>query len=77
MNKTSHDRSPVFNQTNAEPDSPVFRNQPKGGRITGFVVDDADVPVPNADVTLIPSNTAPDTVVDLAKDLLIPTNSAE
>jgi len=34
--KTDHDRSPVFMAANADPSSPVFRNQPKGGRITGF-----------------------------------------
>jgi cytochrome c peroxidase len=34
--KTDHDQSPVFNAPNAEPSSPVFRNQPEGGRISGF-----------------------------------------
>jgi cytochrome c peroxidase len=34
--KTDHDRSPVFVASNADPSSPVFRNQAKGGRITGF-----------------------------------------
>jgi cytochrome c peroxidase len=36
LRKTDHDRSPMFDITNAEPSSPVFRSQPKGGRITGF-----------------------------------------
>lgn len=36
LDKTSHDTSPVFVATNAEPSSPVFANQPKDGRISGF-----------------------------------------
>ncbi len=34
--KTDHDRSALFNASNAEPSSPVFRNQPKAGRVSGF-----------------------------------------
>src|SRR5215510_10378404 len=34
--KTDHDQSPVFNAPNAEPASPVFRSQPKEGRVSGF-----------------------------------------
>jgi len=34
--KTEHDRSPMFNMSNAEPSSPVFHSQPKEGRISGF-----------------------------------------
>src|ERR1700756_3893869 len=36
LRKTDHDRSPMFDITSTEPSSPVFRSQPKGGRITGF-----------------------------------------
>ena len=34
--KTDHDRSALFNASNSEPSSPVFRNQPKAGRVSGF-----------------------------------------
>jgi len=35
-NKTQHDLSSVFTAPAANPSSPVFRTQPKDGRITGF-----------------------------------------
>jgi cytochrome c peroxidase len=34
--KTPHDRSDVFNANRANPSSPVFGNQPKQGKISGF-----------------------------------------
>jgi cytochrome c peroxidase len=34
--KTQHDRSSIFDMANADPASLVVRNQPKGGRISGF-----------------------------------------
>jgi len=34
--KTDHDRSGIFSASNARPASEVAREQPKGGRITGF-----------------------------------------
>jgi cytochrome c peroxidase len=34
--KTEHDRSTVFDVQNAEPSSPVFKSQPKEGKISGF-----------------------------------------
>jgi cytochrome c peroxidase len=34
--KTEHDRSGVHKAENARPSSPVFKNQPKEGKITGF-----------------------------------------
>jgi cytochrome c peroxidase len=34
--KTEHDRSTIFNAGSAPPSSPVFREQPKQGRISGF-----------------------------------------
>jgi cytochrome c peroxidase len=34
--KTQHDRSAIFEMASAGPSSPVFRTQPKSGRITGF-----------------------------------------
>ena len=34
--KTAHDRSNVFDELNAEPSSPAFRNQPGQGKVSGF-----------------------------------------
>jgi len=34
--KTEHDRSNVFDGRHARPSSPVFENQPKDGKISGF-----------------------------------------
>jgi cytochrome c peroxidase len=36
QNKTEHDRSDIFNGTNAKPSSPVSKGQPKEGKISGF-----------------------------------------
>jgi hypothetical protein len=36
QNKTAHDRSDIFNSTNAKPSSPVFKDQQKGGKVLGF-----------------------------------------
>src|SRR2546423_4408988 len=34
--KTDHDRSNIFNATDAKPSSPVFKDQPKQGKVSGF-----------------------------------------
>jgi cytochrome c peroxidase len=34
--KTAHDKSNVFEELNAEPNSPAFRNQPGQGKVSGF-----------------------------------------
>ena len=36
QNKTEHDRSDIFNATNATPSSPASKGQPKEGKISGF-----------------------------------------
>jgi hypothetical protein len=36
QNKTAHDRSDIFNATSAPPSSPVLKDQPKQGKISGF-----------------------------------------